>query len=465
MFIGRQKELNELDRLYRTGKFQCVIIYGRRRVGKTALINEFIRDKDAIYFTGQETNSKENLENLSQSIMASSTGFTGAAPIFANYKEAVEAIFSLAETKRIVFVIDEYPYLASSYNGISSLLQTSIDRNKENSKIFIILCGSSLSFMENQVLGYKSPLYGRRTAQFKVLPFDYEQTYEFFSKDYAPEDIAVFYGITGGIPMYLSLMDTGLSLAENIKRNFLSPSGYLFEEPGNLIKQECREPGQYNAVIKAIANGATRLSEISGKTGMETSACSAYITKLISIGIIKKERPFREETGKKVIYGLEDGMFRFWYRFTAFYLPLISRGEPDLAYGRIEPQIPEFMGAVFEKICTEYLWRKNIAGQLPILFNDAGRWWGNDPRKHAECEIDIIADNKDEAIFAECKWKNEDMGLDVLNTLIDRSGLFRYDHKYYYLFSKKGFTKALELKAAEMGNVSLVCFDMILETQ
>jgi len=462
MFIGRQNELKELARLYKTDKFQCVIIYGRRRVGKTSLINEFIKDKEAIYFTGLETNAKENLYNLSQCIMAFSQNFPEPFPVFAGYKEAVEAVFSLAENRRVVFVIDEYPYLAASYSGISSLLQTCIDKYKDSSKMFIILCGSSLSFMENQILGYQSPLYGRRTAQFKILPFDYAQTAEYFAGSFSKADAAVLYGVTGGIPLYLSLMDTQLSAADNIKINFLTPSGYLFEEPGNLIKQECREPGQYNAIIRVIADEASRLSEISTKSGLETSLCSVYITKLISIGIVKKEYPFREDTGKKAIYSLNDSMFRFWYRFVAFYMPLISRGEAELAYERIEPQIPVFMGAVFEEICKQYLWRQNIARQTPILFNDAGRWWGNDPRKREECEIDIIADNKDEAIFAECKWTNEYIGLDVLETLTDRSGLFKYAGKYYYLFAKTGFTKAVEEKAGIMGNVFLVHFNNLI---
>jgi hypothetical protein len=169
MFIGRQQELKELERLYNTEKFQCVIIYGRRRVGKTALINEFVKGKETVYFTGQETNSKENLEAFSHSIFALSQDFGKASPAFSSYKEALGAVFDIAEKRRVILAIDEYPYLAGSYKGISSLLQTFIDKYKETSKLFIILCGSSLSFMENQVLGYKSPLFGRRTAQFKIL--------------------------------------------------------------------------------------------------------------------------------------------------------------------------------------------------------------------------------------------------------------------------------------------------------
>lgn len=462
MFIGRQRELGELNRLYSTDKFQCVVMYGRRRVGKTALISEFIKSKETIFFTGQETNAKDNLENFSQCIFSISSDFSSSAPVFPGYKEALEAVFEVAQKRRIILVIDEYPYLAQSYRGISSLLQTYIDKYKETSNLFIILCGSSLSFMENQVLGYKSPLYGRRTAQFRILPFDFAQAKEYFAgADFSHEDTALLYGITGGIPLYLSLMDKSMTVEENIKQNFLTPSGYLFEEPGNLIKQECREPAQYNAIIKAIAGGASRLSEISSKVGLESGLCSTYISKLISIGIVKKEHPFREERSKKTIYLLDDGMFKFWYRFVPDNVALIQRGEAGLAYGQIADQISAYMGSVFEEICKQYLWQQNIAKQTPFMFTDAGRWWGNNKKKKAECEIDIIAANKDEAIFAECKWTNERIGVDIIDTLVERGELFNYSTNYYYLFAKTGFTEAIKTKAEAMNNVTLVCYEDI----
>jgi len=459
MFIGRKREMDDLNRLYKSDKFQCVIMYGRRRVGKTALISEFIKNKNAIYFTGQETNAKDNLESFSHSIFTISNDFASSAPVFAGYKEALEAVFNVAQEKRIILAIDEYPYLASSYRGISSLLQTFIDKYKDTSKLFIILCGSSLSFMENQVLGYQSPLYGRRTAQFRILPFDFEQTKEYFAGgNFSCEDIALLYGITGGIPLYLSLMDKELSIEDNIKQNFLSTSGYLFEEPGNLVKQECREPAQYNAIIKAIANGASRLSEISGKIGLESGLCSTYITKLISIGILKKEHPFREETNRKTLYMLDDSMFRFWYRFVPDNMALIQRGEADFAYSQIENQINAYMGGVFEEICKQYLWRQNLSKQTPFMFTDAGRWWGNNPKKKAECEIDIIAASKDDAIFAECKWTNERISTDIIDTLIERGDLFSYGKKHYYLFAKTGFTDGLKAIANSVNNITLVSY-------
>ncbi|MCL2602993.1 MAG: ATP-binding protein [Defluviitaleaceae bacterium] len=457
MFVGRQREMNELERLYKTDRFQCVVMYGRRRVGKTALISEFIKGKEAIYFTGQETNAKDNLDSLSKSIFTISTDFTASAPVFTGYNEALEAVFNAAQTRRIIFAVDEYPYLAYGYRGISSLLQTFIDKYKDTSKLFIILCGSSLSFMENQVLGYKSPLYGRRTAQMKILPFDFAQTREYFANDgFDREDVALLYGITGGVPLYLSLMDKKLSVEDNIKQGFLSPAGYLFEEPGNLIKQECREPAQYNAIIRAIAGGASRLSEIAGKVGMESGLCSSYINKLMSIGIVKKEHPFREEISKRTIYSLNDGMFRFWYRFIPDNMAFIQRGEADLAYGQIKPQITAYMGGVFEEICKQYLWRQNLSRQLPFIFTDAGRWWGTDKRKKEECEIDIIADNKDDAIFAKCKWTNQHVNVNVIETLVERSGLFHYGNKHYFIFAKTGFTDAAIKRADAAANIMLI---------
>lgn len=463
MFVGRQAELEKLNRLYESDKFELAVIYGRRRVGKTTLINEFVKDKDMIFFTGLETNSKENLENLSQSIAGLQYG-EAAAPVFLNFQAAFEAVYEMAREKRIVLVIDEYPYLAGSYRGISSLLQVKIDEKYKDSKLFLILCGSSMSFMENQVLGYKSPLYGRRTAQFKILPFDFFETKEYF-QGFGPFDLATVYGITGGVPQYLAQMNDKLSVEENIKKNFLDASAYLFEEPTNLLKQEVREPAYYNAVIKAIATGSSKNSEIASKVDLETSACTAYLKKLISLGIVKKETPITESFGRKPIYAIEDNMFRFWYRFIPNNAALIQNGMMDRAYKKIETQIMTFMGKVFEDICKQYLWRQNAKGNLPIEFVDIGRWWGNDSVNRCETEIDLLAyEDADHAIFGQCKWINESVGADVLDRLIARSQLFHYKNKHLFIFAKKGFTSGCVEKAKELGNVTLVTFFKMIDS-
>jgi len=462
MFIGRERELNKLNELYNTSGFQFPVIYGRRRVGKTALINEFIKDKDAIFFTGIESNAGQNLENFSRSILSYADEALENT-VFPSFQAALEYVFKLAEKKRIVLVIDEYPYIAKASKSLASTLQSLIDKNKDTSNLFLILCGSSMSFMENHVLAYKAPLYGRRTAQFKILPFDFFESRKYFKK-FSDLDMAAVYGIVGGTPQYLLQMNDDLSLEENIQRCFLDPSSTLFEEPNNLLKQEVREPAIYNAIITAIATGSTKLSEISSKVGEETSACSAYIKNLISLGIVKKETPFAENSKRKTIYKIDDNLFRFWYRFIPDNIAAINRGLIDAVYKKISPKISDYMGAVFEDICIQYLWKLREQGNVSIEFADLGRWWGNDSKNKCKTEVDIMGtDGANSALFCECKWTNEKVDVGVLNTLVERSKLFDYKNIQLYLFAKTGFTKGCIEKANETGNVTLVTFDEIVK--
>ena len=461
MFIGRERELGTLNNLYNEGNFQCVVIWGRRRVGKTTLINEFIKDKDCIYFTGIESTMKENLENFSRSI-ADYLGFNYSnAPVYNNFQNALDVINDLASQKQVVLVIDEYPYLAKSYSAISSILQHQIDHKfKNNTKLFVILCGSSMSFMERQVLGYQSPLFGRRTAQIKVKPFDFFESLG-FSKNFNNEDKAVLYGITGGVPQYMSFVNESLSIKENIIKNFLSVNGYLFEEPTNLLKQELREPGTYNAIIRAIATGSSKSSEICTKVGLESAAIAGYIERLIELGILKKEVPVGTNTSRKTIYSIADNMFRFWYTFVPGNLMIIQRGLTDVAWKVVEKRLSTFMGKVFEQICIDYLW-KNYE-KLPIIFQYVGRWWGTNPVLKREEEIEILAYNDEgQALLCECKWRNELVDMDVAKTLQDRSKLLHYRECHFYIFAKRGFTDRAIKFARENNNITLITFDEML---
>lgn len=461
MFIGRDKELETLDRLYNSDKFEFIVIYGRRRVGKTALINHFIDDKKAIYFMGVESNEKQNLENFSKSIIEFSSGIQ-AETSFSSYQAALEYAFKLAENERVILAIDEYPYVARSSKSLASTLQMLIDKYKDNSKLMLILCGSSMSYMEDHVLAYKAPLYGRRTAQMKIMPFDFEECCTYLS-GLLDKDKAYIYGIVGGTPQYLLQMNDKLSVEDNIKNTYLNPMSILYEEPLNLLKQEVREPAIYNAIITAVATGHSRMSEISTKVGESTTVCSGYLKNLIDLGIIRKETPYGEKASKKSIYSIEDNMFYFWYRFVPDNTSAIARGAVNRVYKRIEAQLSDYMGKVFEEICTQYLWKLLLEGRMPIEFTSLGRWWGNDPRKKTQTEIDIMGEqDSSSAIFAECKWRSENVDLDVLETLVDRSGLFHYTKVHYFLFSKTGFTKGCMEKAEEMGNVTLVSYDDIV---
>ena len=457
MFIGRERELDALNKLYKSNKFEFAVIYGRRRVGKTALINEFIGDKKAIYFMGVESNAKQNLENFSKSIMEFASGIETESS-FLSFQAALEYVFKLAENERIILAIDEYPYVARSSKSLASTLQLLIDKYKDTSKLMLILCGSSMSYMEDHVLAYKAPLYGRRTAQMKLLPFDFEETCRYL-KSLSDEDKALIYGVVGGTPQYLLQMDDKLSVEDNIKNTYLNPISFLYEEPTNLLKQEVREPAIYTAIITAIATGSSRMSEISSKVGEDTNVCTNYIKNLMNLGIVQKETPYGEKASRKSVYSIEDNMFRFWYRFVLDNNSIIARGAADLVYKRIEPQLSDYMGKVFEEICKQYLWKQLLSGNCPVEFNSLGRWWGNDPKEKSQAEIDIMGEqDKNTALFAECKWTNEKVDLGVLETLVKRSNLFSYKTMHYYLFSKTGFTKGCIDKANEMGNVSLVVF-------
>lgn len=461
MFIGRTVEMSELNRLYGTGSFEMPVIYGRRRVGKTRLITEFIQDKKAIYFQARRTNAEANLHGFSQAILAGSVGAAGVS--FRSFDEAFDALATMARTERLIVVIDEYPYLAQSNPEISSLLQDKIDHLYKETRLMLILCGSSLSFMEEQVLGYESPLYGRRTAQFKIMPLDFTTTLGLW-QSMSREDAAVCYGMTGGIPAYIERADPAASLKDNIKRLFLTPTGYLFEEPSNLLLQECRNPEQYDAIVQAIAQGRSKISEIASSTGIPASNVKGYVDKLASLGIVERELPLNETSNKRAVYLLSDQMFRFWYKFVPQNIGLIQNDMAEMAYKRIEPHVSDYMGTVFELICRQYVYELARAGRLDVVPASVGRWWGTDNRTHTQEEIDLIVDDGEgAALFAECKWRNEPVGEDVLEKLVYRSELFRRQHKSYVIFSKRGFTQGCQEAAASRGDAKLISFAEMCE--
>lgn len=462
MFIGRERELAALNKLYSSNRFEFVVIYGRRRVGKTALINQFVMDKKAIYFMGVESNAKQNLENFSKTILEYGTGIQ-TETAFLSFQAALEYVFGLARNERLILAIDEYPYVARSSKSFASTLQLLIDKYKDSSRLMLILCGSSMSYMEDHVLAYKAPLYGRRTAQLKLLPFDFSDTCRYF-KTFSGEEKALIYGIAGGTPQYLLQMDDKLSVEDNIKNTFLNPTSSLFEEPENLLKQEVREPALYNAIITAIATGASRVSEISTKVGEDTSVCAGYLKNLMALGLIQKETPYGEKPSRKSIYTIEDNMFRFWYRFVPENSSVIARGAADLAYRRIAPHLSDYMGKIFEDICKQYLWKLLLTDKSDVEFRDLGRWWGTDPSTRSQTEIDIMGEqDKNTALFGECKWTNETVDTGVLETLIRRSQLFHYRNVSLYLFAKNGFTKGCVELAGRLEHVTLVTYRELLQ--
>ena len=459
MFVGRENELQKLNRMYQSDQFEFAVLYGRRRVGKTTLINEFCKGKKTIFYVATESNERENLRQFSKCIFKTLHNHDGDV-VFANFEDLLNYIDTICNDERLILVIDEYPYLAAAYKAISSMIQAHIDQKWQHSKLFLILCGSSMSFMENQVLGYKSPLYGRRTAQFRIRPFTFFESREML-KDFTASEQAVFYGVTGGIPEYLGRIKQNLSLDENLVQLFFEESGRLFEEPSNLLKQELKEPAAYYGIITAIAQGASKLNEIATKVGIETSAASALLSSLISLGLVRKEIPITEPANsKKTIYLLEDLMFRFWYRFVSPNVSGIVWGQGQRIYeSLVKPQLNDYMGLVFERICYEYCYLPEVLSTAPFFYQKLGRWWGNNPIKRCQEEIDILGMNESDILICECKWNESDVGINVIHQMEERGLLFPGKRTHYILFVKHDATEEVKQYVSQTTQIRIISFE------
>ena len=441
MFIGRKKELLKLNKMYQSGKFEMAIIYGRRRVGKTTLINEFCKNKKTVFFPAIENNAYQNLSILSDAVSIMQNGSSEAGLRYNSFADAFLRIAEIAKTERVILVIDEYPYLAKAEKSVSSLLQQYIDNIFKQTKLFIVLCGSSMSFMEKQVLGYQSPLYGRRTAQFKIEPFDYFDTGKWFP-NYTAEEKAIMYGITGGVPLYLEEFSPQLTIKQNLLENLFDKNAMLYEEPSNLLKQELREPATYNAIISAIASGKTKLSEITTTVGAETGACSKYIDNLITLGILTREVPVTEPKTKRPIYKIEDNFFKFWFTFVSKNIASIVSGRIEQSYNSaVANHLSDYMGTVFEKMCRDYILYYD--NKIPFNMSQIGQWWGGNPKTKRQAQIDVVVTSVDSncGIVGSCKFKNTKIDCDELELMREYANAFgKFDEKYYYFFSKSGFT-------------------------
>lgn len=464
MFVGREKELADLNELYRQEKFQLFVLYGRRRVGKTTLLNEFCKGKDFIFYSAEQSNNKLNLEKFSE-IVFQHYGESTLAP-FSSWENALTFIDERQKDQRLILVFDEFPYLVKKNRALLSELQHLIDHRLQHGRLFLILCGSYMGFMEKEVLGSKSPLFGRRTAQLNMKPFDYRTSMRFMEK-FSQEDRLKLYGAYGGTALYLQQIQPEKDFENNIKNTFLRVTAYLYEEPLLLLRQEVQEPGVYSAIIEAIAAGYTKANEISSKIGEECAKCLKYIHTLCELGILYKETPFGEkESSRKTIYGISDLMFRFWYRYVFGNRTLVETGAQEIIWKRrIETTYGDYMGIVFERICREYLLAQNVKGELPILFTMIGRWWGTDPATRSQVEIDLIAGEGDEYLICECKWRNEKLDLSVLKKLQEKADVFKRKRKetWFMLFSKSGFTEAVLEAAKADSHILLVDIQKLLE--
>ena len=445
MFIGRLDELEFLNSKYKSDNAEFIVIYGRRRIGKTELIKEFIKDKPHILYTAVQMTDKVQLKKISD-IVFNYFKDKRYSETFSSWENVFQYISdTCGEGEKLVFVIDEFPYLVDSNSSIPSILQKVWDHHLKNKNIIFIISGSSMSFMEKEILGEKNPLYGRASGIYKLQELDFFSAKEFIPKKNLAQAIT-YYSIYSGVPHYLNQINNNKTLGENIKNSIIKNGAILFNEAEFLLKQELRDVCSYNSIIEAIALGNTRLNDIYTKTEIEKNKLPYYLGNLIDLNIIKREFPVTIKTKEKSksrigIYKLSNSYFRFYYAFVYPNISELLEGDADIIYEEmIEPNLDYFVSFDFEKVCIQYMRKLNKERKLPFRFTKIGRWWNKDN------EIDIVAfDTKGNYIFGECKWRNKKTGFKEIRALKEKSRNFENDasENYFVIFSKSGFTEEL----------------------
>ncbi len=457
MFINRHQELAALERMFRSETAEFFVLYGRRRVGKTELLSQFCKGKRSIYFLASQLKEQDHLRQLTEIARHVIDDPLLQNLVFDDWESTLIYFAQQAQVEELVLVLDEFQYLCEDNAALPSLIQRFWDLHGKNSKLFLILCGSQVSFMEREVLAERSPLYGRRTGQLRLVSLSYRDSGDFFPK-YSAKEKLIAYGILGGIPAYLTrfalhpLHDSQnipqMTFEQHIKDELLTPQGYLFDEVNFLLRMELREPRTYASVLQAIAGGATRLNEISQRVRLSSTDTNKYLSVLRELGLVKREIPVTErapEKSRKGLYKIADNYVKFWFRFVLPNRSLIESGNADLVHQQIiAPNLSHYMGEIFEDVCHQYIglyWEE----KLKVAPKRIGAHWGSN------LEIDVLTENIDESHwFGECKWWEAPIGENVLNRLIENATKVPDQWKRnprYILFSINGFTDALKQRA------------------
>ncbi|MBP1910983.1 AAA+ ATPase superfamily predicted ATPase [Thermococcus stetteri] len=388
-FVNRVEELKALREAYESGRKELIIVYGRRRVGKTALVKKSVEGISHIYFFAEETLESENLRTFKR-LVAKALG----NPLIEKAELSWEELFELLDGSGVVVIIDEFPNLLKANRGLVSKFQKIWDSAE---KLKLVLTGSAISVMESHVLGYRSPLYGRRTLSIMLKPLNFLHLREFFPEK-SWEELVRIYGITDGIPAYIKEVQFRLNAGESLEEVF-QPNKPLFDEAEFLLRSELREPARYFAILKAIAFGKTKFGEIVSFTGLPGSTVSKYLSNLQTLHIVEERHPIGEpERKRNARYYLSDLYFNFWFRF------VYPNRSQLLDFGYIEnfeEEYNHYLGFVFEKACTDFLREMNKAGKLPFRFTKIGRWW----RKGEEIDLVALNESERKALFVEVKWK------------------------------------------------------------
>ncbi len=432
MFVGRKKELARLEECWKSENQKLVAVYGRRRIGKTILLEEFMKDKEGISFTA----FRGNRDLLMKSFVNMINSFfvpSGPGYAFSDFNEIFSFIFNQSVERKFVFIIDEFAYLAEEFPEVTSLLQYYVDSYKNKGKLLLILCSSSRSFMESDVFGSKSPLYGRRDLSLKLGPFGISETKEMLPLLRKNEDIFKVWAITGGIPLYLSLFAPYSNVDEAVKALFFDDAGYFVNEVNLIMLTEATRSDKTAAICTLLATGTNKLSDIAEKAGSYPSLVKSVLENLERLDIVEKELSV-SPAKRKPVWRIKDSLIEFWYLFR---YPLSSYS-PEIMMRHYIEHIPEFLGASFEKLCALSL--PHILEGKPII--ECGRWWGGNPLTKKEEEIDIVVRTMEkELITCECKYISGDLKPEVVYTLQRRTALIRIEEKVsYIIFTKNKMT-------------------------
>ncbi|MBN1618918.1 ATP-binding protein [Candidatus Dojkabacteria bacterium] len=444
--INRIEELKALRIRWRNKKPEFAIIYGKRRVGKTTLIKEFIKNKPSLYFLGDNRNEITILRDLGRAVGTYFKDISLEKNGFSEWLEFFEYIGKTVK-KRFILAIDEYPYLVQSNKALSSIFQKGWDEYlSQNPNIFIILCGSSISMMEEETLAHKSPLFDRRTMQILLKPLNFRQTSAFFPKVPFEKRFAI-YSMLGGMPAYLILMNKDLSMLKNFS-SLTDKTSYLYSEVEYLLQQELREPQHYLAILQAVAQGKRKFSEIIGETKLESTIVNKYLRVLQRLLLIQKEFPVTEEKthkSKKGLYKISDNFVRFWFQHIFPFKSNIELGNMKEAVSAFKKDFNIIEAKSYEEIAPEL-----IQDAVPsISFTRLGRWWDSNN------EIDVVGlDNvTNTALFSEVKWSNKMIGIDIYLKLKEKSKNVLWHNnrrnEIFCLCSKKGFTKDMLVLAKQ----------------
>ncbi|MCR5150895.1 MAG: ATP-binding protein [Clostridiales bacterium] len=468
MFIGREQELEFLNKRYKSNQAEFIVVYGRRRVGKTELLTEFCRDKPSFFYICNEYTGSKQFASFSDALFAFAPSLHKSIRRFSDWEDAFSALGELPGDKKTVVVIDEFPYMCRGDKSIPSVIQNLWDSKLRNANIMFIISGSSISFIEDELLGVKNPLYGRATGIYKLEPMPFEDAVKFFP-DYSDEDKILAFSVLGGVPHYLKQFDPDNTLENNIKEKILTKGTVLFNEVEYILHQELREPVAYITLLEAIAYGNCKFGEICSNAHMESSKVSVYLKNLLELGFVMREFPVlttaKDKTKKNIgEYRLSDNFFRFWFAYAYRYMSELEQGEAEIIWRQvIEKDLHRFASKTFEEVAIRYLRLQNRFGLLPFTFLSVGRWWGNVKHRDEKGkpyslpeEIDILACSEHEKrfIIGECKFRNEAFDMRELEKL--RAKHERKGEIYYYLFSLGGFTDKVKEEANIQNNIALI---------